>query len=57
MLRCVVHAVMLCKAILCCAVLCGVGLCCVALCCVLRCVVCKVLHIGDYKNPVFLGLG
>ena len=51
-------------AILCCA---GVVWCCV----VLRCVVCKakskdkgygkgkgkVLHIGDYKNPVFLGLG
>ena len=45
---------------------------CVVWCCVvLRCVVCKakskdkgygkgkgkVLHIGDYKNPVFLGLG
>ena len=47
-------------AVLCCAMLCGV---------VLRCVVCKakskdkgygkgkVLHIGDYKNPVFWGLG
>ena len=43
---------------------------CVVWCCVvLRCVVCKakskdkgygkgkVLHIGDYKNPVFWGLG
>ncbi len=61
MLRCVVHAVMLCGRYY-------VALCYVVLCCVvLRCVVCKakskdkgygkgkVLHIGDYKNPAFLG--
>ena len=55
MLRCVVHVVW---AVLCCAVLCGVVLC-VRRKVKIRDMVSKgkVLHIGDYKNPVFWGLG